>query len=811
MSPRALRIASVVLVLGALLFAGRWTAGLLAEHWWASQLSSHAAGFVTHWAALSLLIEGTGILLACAWFVGHLLLVYQAIGSVQVHRRVGNLEIREAVNMRAIVWLSISAGLLLGVIVGRGTGEWTPLVMLAWAGVRYGEVDPVLGRELGFYIARLPLWRVFQDFALLLTCTALVGSAILYVVIGALRWVDRRPAINDHARRHLGVLAGLVALALAWQYLLRPYEIVGGVSGTVHEGLFEFRRNVALALTGTSLAASVLSFLWALRGHNTLLLAIWCLLAGTSLFGGFVIPTLLGPTTTSVMEPATRRQLDQLAYGMDAARDSTLTRRDVPPDPPRPAGLWQPVLAVDATAGDSGRVVTVDRAVVQVGRRPRPAWLVVRDKAEQGASVVVLLDDQTTITGRPILFHDSDSLRTAGGTPALRLPRRGIWPRAPGTVVDTVSGGVEIGSGLRRLALAWALQSGRLLGPVSPGERVYWHLDPVERLSRLAPFAVWGAPSPRFIGGELVWLVDGYLPSESFPGSSRVRWRGEWVGALRAGFVGVVRAQSGTTSIYLRHTADELAKAWQAITDSLIEPSSAVPAEIVRALPYPAELMEAQARVLSNPHWGLGQVLGRAPAIGLTGPAEEGMWEPDTSGVQINLPFGRPPQRQISAVVSGHVSDGWEMLTLFRLDSLLSLPDPAALQAKWARFPTFQQIKDSVEKEGARLEPGPVRYWPTSTGLGAVQAQFARREGQEPTLAWISLAIGDRRGAGHDLEEAWQNLLGLSAPIISAGDRGSQLLEARRHMQAAETALRRGDLEAFGRAWEALRRVLQIP
>jgi hypothetical protein len=92
-----------------------------------------------------------------------------------------------------------------------------------------------------------------------------------------------------------------------------------------------------------------------------------------------------------------------------------------------------------------------------------------------------------------------------------------------------------------------------------------------------------------------------------------------------------------------------------------------------------------------------------------------------------------------------------------------------------------------------------------------VQAQFARREGQEPTLAWISLAIGDRRGAGHDLEEAWQNLLGLSAPIISAGDRGSQLLEARRHMQAAETALRRGDLEAFGRAWEALRRVLQIP
>ncbi len=811
MSPRALRITSIVLVFVALLFAGRWTAGLLAERWWAGQLSPQAVRFVTKWAVVSLLLESAGILIACAWFVGHLLVVYQAIGSVQVHRRLGNLEIREAVNMRAIVWLSVSGGLLLGILVGSGTGKWTGPLMLGWAGVRYGEVDPLLGRELGFYIARLPVLGGLQDFILLLTTTALVGSAVLYIVIGALRWVDRRPAINDHARRHLGILAGLVALALAWQYLLRPYEIVGGVSGSVDAGLFEFRRNVALALTGTAFAAAFLSFLWALRGHNTLVLAIWCLLAATSLFGWYIIPALLGGSTASAVPSAARRQLDQLAYGMEALRDSVLARRDAPPDPPRPPALWQARLAVDATASDSGRVVTADRAVVQVGSRPRPAWLVVRDRGGRGASIVVLLDDQTTPTGRPILFHDPDSLRTSGGTPILRLPPRAIWPRGPASVVDSAPGGVEIGSGLRRLALAWALQSGRLLGPVPAGQRVYWHLDPADRLGTVAPFAVWGAPSPRFIGGELVWLVDGYLSSESFPGSSRVEWRGRRIGALRAGFLGVVRAQDGETNIYLRHTADELAKAWQGISDTLIQPATALPAEIVRALSYPAELLEAQARVLGNSHWGLGQVIGRTAAIGVAGAADEGMWKPDTSGVQIILPFEQSPQRQISAVAWAHVSDGWEMLTLLRIDSLLSLPDPTALQAKWARFPTFLQIKDSVEKQGARLEPGPVRYWATTAGLGAVQAQFSRREGHEPTLAWVSLALGDRKGAGHDLEEAWQNMLGLSAPIISAGDRGSQLLEARRHIQAAEAAMRRGDLEAFGRAWDALRRVLRSP
>lgn len=811
MSPRALRITIAMLVLVALLFAGRWTAGLVAERWWAAQISPSAAHFVTQWALLTLLLEWSGILVACTWFIAHLLLVYRAIGSVQVHRRLGNLEIREAVNMRAIVWLSVGGGLLLGVLGGRGLGDSTGTVLLGWTGLQYGEVDPLLGREVGFYLTRLPLWRMLHGYLLLLTITALGGVAVLYTVIGAVRWADRRPAINDHARRHIGGLGALLALALAWGYVLEPSELVGGLTGTVHEGLFEFHRTVALMLTGTALTAALLSLLWALRGRNTIMLAIWALLGVASLLGHYVIPLLLGSSPVSVIEPATRRQLDQLAYGMTAIRDSALQRRSAPPDPPVPPALWPPTLAVEATANDSGRVVSADRAVVTVGHRPRAAWLVIRDQDGQGASIAVLLDDQTTTLGLPVIFHDPDSLRAQGEVPAMRLPPRAVWPRGPQSILDTVPGGVRVGTGIRRLALAWALQSGRLLGPTAPGQRAYWHLDPVDRLTHLAPFATWGAPAPRLIGGELVWLMDGYLASEAFPGSSRVRWRGTSVGSLRAEFIGVVAAGSGATTIYLRHTADEVGKQWRSITDSLIEPSSAIPPEIVRSIPYPAELLEAQVRVLSEAHWGLGQVLNRGEAIGVTGPNEEGMWEPDTSGVQVVVPFERSQQRQISAVVRAHMADGWETLSIFRVDSLLSLPDPTSLQAKWSRFPTFQQIKDSVERNGARLEQGPIRYWPTSAGLGAYQSQFARRDGMEPAMAWVSLAIGERRGAGHDVEEAWQNLLGLSAPIISAGERGSQLLEARRYMQAADAALRRGDLEAFGRAWEALKRTLRTP
>ncbi len=811
MTPRALRATTGVLLLVVLLFAGRWTAGLFTERWWAAQISPEAARFVTDWALFTLLLEITGVLVACAWFIGHLLLVYRAIGSVQVHRRVGNLEIREAVNMRALAWLSIGGGLVLGLLAGRGLSDSAPAIMLGWHGFQYGEAEPLLGQDLGFYLTTLPIWRLLHGYAVLLSVTALVGIATMYAVIGAVRWVDHRPAINDHARRHLGGLAVLLAMVLAWGYLLEPYELVAGVIGTVHAGLFEYRQTVAFILAGLAIAAAFLSLWWASRGRHAVLLSIWGLLAAASLLGHHIIPAFIGSSHASTLDPATRRHLDQLAYGMTGIRDTTFTRSAALPDPPRPAALWHPTLAAEATEADSGRLAAADRAVVMVNRRPRPAWLVVRDHGARGASITVVLDDQTTTAGRAVLYHEGDSLKTAAGSPSLHLPARGIWPRGPVSVVDSAPGGIEVGSGLRRLALAWTLQSAELLGPGAPSQQVYWHLDPVERVERLAPFAVWGVPSPHLIGGELVWLIDGYLPNATFPGSTRVRWRGGWIGSLRVGFVGVVNARTGATGIYLRHTADEIAKQWRVISDSLVQPSSAIPSEIVRALDYPAEALEAQVRVLAQPHWGLGQVIGRGEPFGSSGPSDEAIWTADTSGVELVIAYEQAPQRQVSAIVRARMMDGWEGLSILRIDSLLSLPEPAGLQSRWGRFPTFQQLKDSVEKAGARLEPGPIRYWPTATGLGAYQVHFARRDGQEPILAWVSVAVAERRGAGHDLEEAWQNMLGLSAPIISAGERGGQLLEARRYIDAADAALKRGDLEAFGRAWDALKRALKAP
>jgi hypothetical protein len=187
------------------------------------------------------------------------------------------------------------------------------------------------------------------------------------------------------------------------------------------------------------------------------------------------------------------------------------------------------------------------------------------------------------------------------------------------------------------------------------------------------------------------------------------------------------------------------------------------------------------------------------------------MWKPDLTGVGAVVPFLTSSHRQVAAVVHAVVADGWEQLRVVRVDSLLTLPEPVALQGTWARFPTFLQLRDSVERAGGRLESAPIHYWVDSAGLGAYEVQFARQGRSTPALVWISVAHADRRGAGHDLGEAWENLLGLSAPLIGTPDRPATLAELKRLVALAERALKDGDIETFGRHWAAILRLLGRP
>lgn len=811
MSPRRRRLIVALAVVAGLLFAGRWTAVTLAGRWWGAQFSPAAASFLTDLQLLRLILDMAAVLVASAWFIGHLLIIYRAISSIHVPRHVANVEFREALTPRVLLGGIVLSGAVLGLVIGAGASAWWPTIVLAWHGVPHGVVEPLLGYDLGLYVAQLPLWRLLHGFALLLVALALLGVLTLYTVVGAVHWIDRRPAISDYARAHVGWLLVALALCFAWGYLLEPYELVAGIARASDAGSVHTAFIVAPALVGIALMVALVSGIWAVQPRHALIVAGWAVLALASVTGHYVLPTM-GATGEPPVEVWTRQRIEGVAFGLDRVRDSARAPRAGPPRRPAPLSVWHAAAIAGLPVGDSSTTLAVNPAVLSVSGQRRAVWLSVRGAPAGRAWIAAIADDRTSPSGAPMYYRPGDTLPYPTPFPLVEISGGAVRPDAPEYQIGSGAGGVPASGWFRRGVLAWALQGSSLFGPVRRGARVHWHLTPDRRLSRLAPFAEWSAPVARLIDGELVWLSDGYVASSSFPIASRLSWRKREVSALRAGFLGVVHAEDGATKVYLRADPGALAVAWAEIAAGVVEPASSIPPAVARAVPYPVEQFRVQAMALERPPWGTGALIGRP------GPNEEQpfrheiAWERDTSGAMLVAAYELSEERRLKTLVTASMVEGREALTLLRIDSAVTPLPPAAQMHEWSQFATFGQIRDSVQQSGARMEAGPFRFWLAPGTIGGYQIQFGRRPGGEISVAWVSLAIGRRVGAGRTFDEAWENLQGTSVPAPpAAGSTGVRepLAEARQWLRRAEAALHAGDFAAFGRAFNALKQLLE--
>jgi hypothetical protein len=804
----------VLAALVILLFAGRWTATLLADRWWAAELSPAAVAFLSDWHLLRLTLDLCGCLVASAWFIGHLLLVYRAIGTVQVRRNVANLEFREALTPRALLTVALLTGALLGVVVGAGTSGWWREVTLAWEGVSYGVSDPLQGRDVGVYVGQLPLWQAAHSFMILLVLLALSGVAALYMLVGAVRWVDRRPAINDHARAHLGWLLAILALALAWGYMLEPYELVAGPADELDQSVWRASQLVSPILAGVALAAAGLSAVWAMRPRHALVLAGWLVLAGASMVGHWLLPSILGESSGPVIQARTLEQLGKLAYGLEDLRDTRLEKAGSLVQPTLPS-LWNPDAVTRALPADSSHVIALSPAVLTPDARPRPVWMIVRNVAPGRVLVSAVADHRVSSTGEPLFYRLADTLPRPTAATLLELREGAAIPDAPRyRIRQGDTHGVAVDSWPRRLLLAWALQAAELLGDVRPGSRIDWRLSPEERLQRLAPFADWSAPTARVIDGELVWLLDGYVASRTFPLTGRAMWRSQEVGAVGAGFLGTVNAETGTAEVYLQPQADALAETWARLSNGVVEPASSIPEAVLRAAAYPEDLFRVQAKELERSPWKAGNVSGQLQGSAEAPPPQVG-WPPDTSGPLAVTTFESPAQRRLTAVLIGSRDNGRASLRLVRLDSTTTLPVRGVLESLWSNFPSYDALNDSIRQDGGKLERGPLRVDVEHGDPIAYESYFAPRVSGGMVVTWVSVAasaeVRPRLGAGRTFKEAWSNLLGATVPAPPGTAQAGRLDEARRWLQHADSALRSGDWPEFGRAWGSLRTVLGLP
>jgi hypothetical protein len=776
-----------------LLFLGRWLVGFLAIRWWAAAISPDALASVTRWALLGLALDIAAVLMASIWFAAQALLVARSIGSVQVEHQIGDLRVREAIPTRLLLAGAVAIGALLGLVTGVGAREWRAPLALAWQGVRYGINDPFLGRDLGVLTANYPVWHLAQRYAALLVILGIVLSGLLYMGVGALRRVDSRWDLHLDARRHLGGLLGVLGLVIAVGYLLAPLRLATAAFAPTGDSSATVRILAANAAAGAAIAVAAMSFAWAVRARHSLLVAGWTVFALAALAERVAVPAFLAEGPSRAPPDAPARQMEAVFWGL-RIEESAIAPSDTTPS--SSLALWDeralsrwtvargdgtPLLAVPTVIGDSA------------------VWLVASrhggDETAARMEVTGVAAGRLDAIGQPVI-HELPSGAFAAVSPRT-LPGRGGW-------LLTEQGGVPAGGWPRRLALAWALQQPGII-PLTGANTIDWALDPIERLQRLVPPIDWTLTGLVEEQGRLSWLLSGLATVERAPQVARREWRGRMVSGVVPALVGLVDVLDGSVRLYGDPAADALGLAWGHIFGPLVAPAEAIPAAVGARLGYPRDWLEAQLEVLEGPIWPYGTRPGHLSAAGpprpatpvwtAAGPAHQTMFEDPARGAPLTL---------ITAQRRGGMPS--MAVQLLRGEERLGA---RSLQGLWERTPALTRLRDSVRAASDTLLAGPIRWRLDGDRLLAWQVWWsAGREGN-PALLWIGTADGTRPGGGRRPESLWADSSaagsGMDADLVT------RIEAARGWMRRADSALARGDLTAFGRAWEALRGLFAGP
>ncbi len=855
---------AVAVVAGVLvaLFGGRWIAVRYTEALWYADLGQ-AAQF-RRLLAERLLWQGLVFLAATAWFGLHLGGVYLSIGSVQLPRRIGNLEIAEAVPRRVLRGVAAAGAVALGLLTAVTFHDLADYVSLWRAAVPFGLPEPVLGRDASFYLAKLPLLETLHLMAAIAVVVALLLVGGLYALTGSLVVRRRQAAVTPHARAHLAALLAVLALVIAWGFQVDTLQLVGGGGSqdgalTLADRTIRIPASTALALAGLLVAG--LTALFVRWGGGGGLVAIWGVFAVLAVGGRYVAPVVRqawgAPADRSdglaLADLADR--YSRAGVGVATVRPEALAVQALA-DTGRSRGLgaalagfsaWStgpellaPWVASVAPSGDTPRLWTVatsgyrgadGRPSLRAVAVPEPDALTLMRAATRPGWTA--LHRGALAWGGPVVTYDLAAGPGAGvDTAAVTGPVRFLAHEGELAVVGEDQrpraeppAGVLLKGFVRRLLLAWALQSPPLLGKrTSAGDRVLYWRDVPQRLAHLYPFASFEPPSGVLAAGRLVWVTSGFLASGRFPLAEHVDWDGRPVSYLRAPFVATVDALSGATRLYVRSQDSAFAGRLARQAGASPLPAEAVPEALRDHLGYPASLLRSQAEVLARHHgepglapWALARQASGAPPA--PGPQEA---ERQPLALEALLPLDGAPapwrllpladgggNRLVGFVAGAESGTGPLVPRLLRLESA-DFPTLAAAESHFNATPAVVgAVAAAAGPEGA-VRRSPVVALPVGGTVVYAQGIFAspRRAGDPLAATGVALLAGGRVGVGPDVAAAVRALQSAQAAAGAEDTGGGTLATARAAFLAVDSAAKAGDWLGFGRAMETLRRAL---
>ncbi len=542
--------------------------------------------------------------------------------------------------------------------------QWDLYMRFHWGG-SFGETEPIFGRDIGFYIFKLPFYELLRNSLLGLTVLTLALVAFTYVqfgVIGPEHFLTG-PTDKKVAGHFLFLLISL-AVIVGWGCYLDRYGLLYSTRGVVYGvGYTSYhieRIGLWVMLAASGIFAIMLALAFIFR-RFTLSLTI---IGGYLFLYFFVLVLLPGLVQKFIVEPNelqreapflknnidfTRKafQLDKIqekAYpalndlSSEAIKDNRVTIDNIR------LWDWRPILQTYRQTQEIRLYyqfysVDVDRYHLEDGYHqvmlsarelanhlPEKARTWVNStlqfthgygmvmsfvsRQEEGGLPVYLLKDipPTSDYGmkidQPAIYYGE---KTRGYRIVSTRVKEFDYPKGNDNVYTRYNGkgGIPLDSFWRRLLFTWTQSDINILFTtyLTPESRIQIYRNVRERVGKIAPFLTFDHdPYLVLAKGKLYWIQDAYTQTDRFPYSQPAETSLGELNYIRNSVKIVVDVYNGTVDFYIMDPGDPILKAYLRAFPAMFKDLSRMPEDLKSHLRYPRDLFAVTAHTYMNYH-----------------------------------------------------------------------------------------------------------------------------------------------------------------------------------------------------------------
>lgn len=356
------------------------------------------------------------------------------------------------------------------------------------------------------------------------------------------------------------------------------------------------------------------------------------------------------------------------------------------------------------------------------------------------------------------------------------------------------TGGIELGGFFRRAIIA--LDRGDLTrlpfsDDIVPESRLLMRRNIRDRVTEIAPFLTLD-PDPYIVltkDGRLVWMIDAYTTSSSYPYARHYRLGARRVNYMRNSVKVTVDAYDGTVAFYVYDTEDPLIAAYQGVFPTLFRSRGDMPEDLRSHVRYPELMLEMQAAVYGVYHitepsvfynredvWSVASEVGfnerREQATQVMEPNFVLMKLPGEDSIEFveMLPFTPQNRNNLIGWIAGRSDEPhYGSALVFNFPQNRLVDGPLQIEARIDQNPQLSSQLSLWNQQGSNVRRGGLIVIPVGRALLYAEPIYLQAERSPmPELRLVVLALQDRLAHGPTFEAALSALFGAEAPTFAS-------------------------------------------